>query len=316
VSDLQQELQVTQKERDLYRRLLELGTQEDAEPFLTEALSLIVEVTAAHRGYIALYRDDDSFSPRWWIAKGFSAEELKTVRQKISSGIISEAMATGSLIRTESAYDDPRFQGQESVQLNQIPSVLCAPIGRAAPMGVLYLQGRASSASFTEEDGARTLFFARHLLPFAERLQLKDRESKDLTLPFRGRLQLERIIGRSRALAELFMQVESAARFSVPVLLTGPSGTGKNLFAQSIHENSPRSKSPFIEVNCAALPESLFESELFGAAPGAHSTATKKIEGKIAAAQNGTLMLDEIGELPLTVQAVFTVKDLFPAGQQ
>jgi Nif-specific regulatory protein len=296
-------LEAAQRERDLYRRLLELGGHEDPEPFLEEALALVVEATGARQGYLALYSDERTLSPRWWIAKGFSQDQLREVRQRVSSGIIAEAMATGELILTDAAYQDPRFQDQESVRLNQIPAVLCAPVGKMIPLGVLYLQGRSEEGPFSREDGDLVLFFVRHLSPFVERLRFKEKEGEDLTSPLRKKLKLEGIIGRGRVLAELFSQIESAAKFSIPVLLTGPSGTGKTRFAQAIYENSGRASGPFVELNCAAIPESLFESELFGAMPGAHSTATKKIEGKIAAAQGGTLFLDEIGELPLSVQA-------------
>jgi Nif-specific regulatory protein len=89
----------------------------------------------------------------------------------------------------------------------------------------------------------------------------------------------------------------------VNVLLTGDSGTGKSQLAQVIHSNGPRANCPFVELNCAALPEGLIESELFGARAGAHSTAMKASPGKVAAAEGGTLFLDEIGELPLPAQA-------------
>jgi Nif-specific regulatory protein len=311
------DLERTTSERDFYRRLLDLGALDDPAPFLQEALSLVVEITDAKQGYIALY-DDSSFTPRWWLAKGFSEKEVKEIRQKISSGIISEAMATGKLINTESALEDPRFQEHESVRLNNILAVLCAPIGGIPPKGVIYLQGHRHAELFTEEDGQKVLLFARHVSPFVNALRLKDREGPDLTKPYRERLKIENLIGRSAVIAELCAQLESAARFAIPVLLTGASGTGKTAFALAIHENSPKARGPFIEINCATLPENLFESELFGAVPGAHSTATRKLEGKIAAAENGTLFLDEIGELPISVQSkllqFLQSKTYFPLG--
>src|SRR6185369_465378 len=79
--------------------------------------------------------------------------------------------------------------------------------------------------------------------------------------------------------------------------------TGKTALARALHESSPRARGPFVELNCAALPEALFESELFGAEKGAHSTATRRIEGKVDAAKGGTLFLDEVGEIPLAVQS-------------
>ena len=87
------------------------------------------------------------------------------------------------------------------------------------------------------------------------------------------------------------------------MLLTGPSGTGKTQLARVIHDSSPRAGGPFVELNCATLPETLLESELFGAMPGAHSTASRKMTGKVAAADKGTLSLDEIGELSFSAQA-------------
>jgi Nif-specific regulatory protein len=102
------------------------------------------------------------------------------------------------------------------------------------------------------------------------------------------------------------------------VLLTGESGTGKSQIARVIHESGSRAGKPMVELNCAALPEPLVESELFGARAGGHSTATAPIAGKVAAAAGGTLLLDEIGELPLAAQAKFLqlleTKQYYPLG--
>ncbi|WP_437595129.1 sigma 54-interacting transcriptional regulator [Sorangium sp. So ce1000] len=116
----------------------------------------------------------------------------------------------------------------------------------------------------------------------------------------------------------MLQQVAIAAPLDVAVLLTGPSGSGKTQLARLLHSNSPRSSGPFIELNCAALPESLLESELFGALPGAHSTASKRIVGKVAAAEGGTLFLDEIFELKPAAQSkllqLLESKEYFPLG--
>jgi Nif-specific regulatory protein len=136
----------------------------------------------------------------------------------------------------------------------------------------------------------------------------------------RSKLRADGIIGRSAALAKALEVAVVAAASDLPVLLLGESGVGKSAFARMIHESGPtkRARGPFIELNCAALPETLAESELFGAEKGAHSTANRRMPGKIAAAEGGTLLLDEIGELPPTIQAkllgVLQSKRYFPLG--
>ncbi len=111
------------------------------------------------------------------------------------------------------------------------------------------------------------------------------------------------MIGESGVMRQIYEQVSQVARTNATALLRGESGTGKELVARAIHQNSPRATQPFIKVNCAALPESLFESELFGHERGAFTGAHARKKGRFELAQGGTLFLDEIGELPLTTQA-------------
>jgi Nif-specific regulatory protein len=182
----------------------------------------------------------------------------------------------------------------------------------------LYLQGGSGTGPFSEDDRATAALFARHLTPLADRLLVRAQTEGDPTRVFRQKLRVDGVIGRSPALAELLRQVAMVAPLDVSVLLTGESGTGKSQIARVIHDNGPRARHPFIALNCAALPEALIESELFGALPGAHSTATRKMEGKVAAAEQGTLFLDEVGDLSLPAQAkllqLLQSKEYFPLG--
>ncbi len=291
-------------ERDLLLRLLELGGGDDVQPFLEAALSLIAGVTEARKGYIELYADEPEPTPRFSIGSGLSAEEFQQVRRAISTGIIREAIATGRAISTASAMDDPRYKENASVQAQSIRAVLCAPIGDPS-VGVVYLTERLRPGPFSKDDVAYAELFARRISPLAERLLTLEQVAtdSDYTVPWRARLEVTRIAGRSRALAEVFRMLTVAKDVTLPVLLTGESGTGKSAFARALHDSSPRTRRPFVEVNCAAVPEGLFESELFGAEKGAHSTADRRVEGKIDAARGGTLLLDEVGEMPLGVQA-------------
>jgi DNA-binding NtrC family response regulator len=110
------------------------------------------------------------------------------------------------------------------------------------------------------------------------------------------------IIGSSAAMLNVFKEIGRVARTNSTVLITGESGTGKELVAKSIHQHSDRAQGPFIVVNCAALPENLIESELFGYEKGAFTGALQRKPGKFESAQGGTIFLDEIGELPVTTQ--------------
>ena len=114
---------------------------------------------------------------------------------------------------------------------------------------------------------------------------------------------LDNVIGKSERMRRVYDIVEKAAPTPVTVLLTGESGTGKELLAKAIHQNSPRSDHPFVAINCAAIPEGLLESEFFGHKKGAFTGANADAKGKIEAADGGTVFLDEIGDLALSMQA-------------
>ncbi len=290
-------------ERQFYRRLLELGANDEIEPLLDGALQLIVEVTGATVAYLELH-DERGNEPRFWRGHGADAAEVAAIRTKISRGIIGRALLEGRTIETPSAELDARFQDLGSVRQFAIQAVLCAPVGVAPPIGVIYLQGRTRPGPFSPTDREHVELFAKQLAPLADRL-VRHRvfEPIDQTLEIRARFRCLEIIGRTRALARLLNTACNVAPLDVDVLITGPSGTGKSMLARVIANNSKRRDGAFVELNCAAIPEALIESELFGADRGAHSTATRKMTGKVHAAEGGTLFLDEVGELSASAQA-------------
>lgn len=290
------------RERDLYRRLLELGERTAIEPFLEEALALVVEVVGARHGYLELREpDDDGAEPRWSRAHGFSPEEVAVRRAVISRGIVAATLASGETIVTPSAFLDPRFRDRESARPARIDAVLCAPIGNDPPLGVLYPGGGPPAAC-----SPRTTVRPRSWSPgtAARRLLAAANETRgrDPTAAVRRALRLDGVVGRSAAPAAVLQEGALVAPLDASVLLTGPSGTGKSQIARVIHDNGPRRGGPFVEINCAALPVELVERELFGALPGAHSTATRRIAAEVAAAERGTFVLDEVGEFPLSAQ--------------
>jgi len=146
------------------------------------------------------------------------------------------------------------------------------------------------------------------VLPTDEKLAycavvLRDRSHEmQLEEAARDRLRLGGLIGHSGVMRDLFRQILRAAASEASILLTGESGSGKELVARALHENSSRANGPYVRVHCAAFPEQLLEGELFGHARGAFTGASAAREGRFEAAHGGTLLLDEIGDVPLSIQ--------------
>ncbi|HLI22983.1 MAG TPA: PEP-CTERM-box response regulator transcription factor [Stellaceae bacterium] len=141
----------------------------------------------------------------------------------------------------------------------------------------------------------------RHMLDRAARLADLEAENRRL-LELAPRSPIDGVVGASPQMSRVLRTIEKIAPTDVTVLLLGESGTGKEVLAQAIHRLSPRAKKPFVAINCAAIPETLLESELFGHEKGAFTGAVKQTIGKIETANGGTLFLDEIGDLPLPMQ--------------
>ncbi len=181
-------------------------------------------------------------------------------------------------------------------------SSLCMPlIAVERTIGVLYLM--SGRAPFGEDH----VFFTESISRIAA-VTLENVQALDALRRENGRLkqQLEparQLIGESRALTQLQSLLARIAKSDASVLIRGESGTGKEVVARTIHTHSPRCERPFVAINCAAIPETLLESELFGSEKGAFTGAVATRKGKLEAAGEGTLLLDEIGELPLSMQA-------------
>src|SRR6478672_1430836 len=133
--------------------------------------------------------------------------------------------------------------------------------------------------------------------------QQKDKEIDNLRRRLDQKFGLDAIIGQSKPMKEVFAKIQRAAPVDCTVLILGENGTGKELVAQALHHNSPRKKGPFVAVNCAAVPATLVESELFGHVRGAFTGATDRRMGRFEQADAGTLFIDEIGDFELGLQA-------------
>lgn len=288
------------RERDLLERLLDLGQETDIDAFLRETLAVAVERTGAQRGYLALVQNGDE--PRWSASYECSSEQIQEIEASVSSGIVNTSLTKGLVMSITNAMLDPAWSARASIQRHQIEAVICAPIGAAPAIGVLYLQGRPGGGRFPEDCPARVERLCRWVEPLARR-HIESLVA-DRTAALRARLQVADLAGRSDAMVRLLEEVALAARFEVDTLLLGPTGSGKTAVARAIARSSARADQPFVEVNCAALSVGLVEAELFGAAPGSFTGAPRDgLLGLIPAAEGGVLFLDEIAQLTPASQA-------------
>ena len=199
----------------------------------------------------------------------------------------------------------PRMGGHDF--LAALPEAL--PAGHAVHVVMMSAYGDSDTAVDCLARGAFDYvakpFRAQEVLSCIERVVAQQRltaENQRLRAAVGRADALGRFVGRSEAAQAVMALVRRAAGYPSTVLLTGESGTGKELLARALHEGSPRSKGPFVPINCAAIPESLLESELFGHERGAFTGAERTRPGLFERADGGTLLLDEIGDMPYTLQ--------------
>lgn len=290
--------------RDLYA-LLRISTTltsiRDSKSFQERLLELILEIVPAERGAILLAAEGvaEFSSAVCWGRLSGSEEKLfvsrTAARQALVEGIgllINDVAANASLRRAESLVD-PKIRG-----------LICVPLTfRNTSLGVIYLDTRDAESMFDEHHLQLVTAIAGIASPAIENLKRAE------TLAIENqRLNLEinlhhKMVGESKKMQELYRFIAKVSPAETSVLLRGESGTGKELVARAIHVNSTRSQKPFVAINCATLNEALLESELFGHEKGAFTGALKQKKGKLEIAEEGTIFLDEVGELALNIQA-------------
>ncbi|HEY2105814.1 MAG TPA: sigma 54-interacting transcriptional regulator, partial [Candidatus Binataceae bacterium] len=248
------------------------------------------------------------------------ARRLTGLRFPAERGIAGAVLRSGRAEKVDDVRSDRRFfSGVDRKTGMATGSIIAAPL-IAAPLitaegslGVLEAVNRRGGGPFTESDLALFEALAGSVavaIRNARRFgQMKESEQRlrvqvdSLRRELAGHDRFGELIAASPAMADVFQLMESAAASSIAVLIEGETGTGKELVAHAIHRASNRADGPFVAVNCAALLESLLESELFGHRRGAFTGATADQPGFFRAAAGGVIFLDEIGELPYTVQA-------------
>jgi hypothetical protein len=243
------------------------------------------------------------------------AARLRGLRLPADRVIAGAVLQSGSPVRVDDVATDPRFYAAVDRQTGfTTRSLLCAPLRTAAgTIGVVQVVNRRGGGTFSDTDlrlleamaGSIAVAFD-NARAFARVRESQARLEMQLVAPRRDlgrRDHFADIVGGSAAMREVFRLMESAAAAPIAVSIEGETGTGKELVARAIHRASPRADGPFVPVNCAAIPETLLERELFGHRRGAFTGATHDQRGFFAAADGGTIFLDEIGEMPFAMQA-------------
>ncbi len=265
---------------------------------MTELLDLAIAAVGAQRGFIVV---KEAVEYRATVARNYRSEALENAEREISSSISSRVASAGRAVLISDALSSAEFGGNPSVKRMALRSVLCAPlIASQEAFAIIYLENRDIANFFTEAhrrllDEICSLAAGR--LESAVALERVRKRATEL-----GSVE-DGIITAEPGMAALLRTARQIAPTDLPVLIEGETGTGKELVARSIYRNSNRSSGAFVVVNCAAIPATLIESELFGSVRGAFTGATRDRAGLIATAHRGTVFLDEIGELPLELQS-------------
>jgi transcriptional regulator with GAF, ATPase, and Fis domain len=288
--------------RSLVRFSERLLAASDLGRALDELLDALLEVTHAEKGFVILLEDGRTTVK---TARNVAREQIAGAVERVSDSIVQRVLETRRPIVVADALHDATWSASSSVVNLRLCSVMCAPLmDRGEPFGAIYLGNDSVVSLFGEKDlEALTVFAAQAslLVQNARMLEGLRRENEALRVAVAER-QFGDLIGSGPSMREVFRRIERVAATDVSVLVTGETGTGKELVAREIHRRSPRAAGPFVAVNCGAIPESLLETELFGHVKGAFTGAVAKRDGKFQAASGGTLFLDEIGDMPLQLQ--------------
>jgi Nif-specific regulatory protein len=283
-----------------------LNSTHDLRTKLKGILEILHKRSGLHFGMITLRDvDDDSMSLCEIYGEGID----RSVRYQPGEGLVGAILDEGSTIVVDRIADEPRFLSRLGVYNPDLPfigSPLAVEQGEvvgilaAQPCDSRFLGERARFMEMV----ANLIAHSVNLLRVMERKQNELENERDyLKQTLVKNYRFENIIGHSEPMLKVFDIIRQVAKWHTTVLIRGESGTGKEVVASSIHFNSACANGPFLKLNCAALPDTLLESELFGHEKGAFSGAIGQRKGRFELADNGTLFLDEIGEISASFQA-------------
>ena len=271
----------------------------DLEELQAQLLDLIFEVVPAGRGAILLSDGEGPDFSSMYARTRQDGEQLVRVSRTIARKVMKENVAILGVDIASSG----NFREVESLVASHVRSLVCVPLSVFQRMiGCIYLDNTSVANRFHEDHlqlMAGVAGISAVALDNARRLQWLEQENQRLTTEVR---QDQSLVGEGTRMKDIFQFLARAAPSDSTVLIDGESGTGKELVAKALHRNSARANKPFVAINCAAIPETLLEDDLFGHEKGAFTGAATQKKGRVEIADGGVLFLDEIGDLAPSLQ--------------
>jgi len=290
----------------LFTTGLSFQSEAEVKTILETAIDILIKELRSSTGYIVFLNELGIVES---VVSRNMSDEQEQKAFEMSTSVFRKAIDELGPINYSGNMED--VASKASIINLRVSAALCIPmISGQKVLGAIYLDKRDSNQYFDESDVTFLTTFTKQVVSALDSLNalLALREEAISTLnerfdQLREHMNCEAIIGNSKKLYDVLESVKKVASADIPVFICGENGTGKELIAQSIHNNSPRNSGPFVAINCAAIPSDLLESELFGYEQGAFSGATKAKPGKLEMANNGTFFFDEIGDMSPSLQA-------------
>ncbi|SLM29621.1 Nitrogen fixation protein AnfA [Desulfamplus magnetovallimortis] len=284
----------------------------DMKKALYRVMDILAESLNLIRGTVTLL-DPVTREIRIEVAHGISEQAKRRAKYQLGEGVTGKVIQTGESAVVPRINEEPMFLNRTDSHRQEQGmdySFICVPIKKGKRVVGALSADRPYEGKTALQKGEKTLsvvatMIARHVINL-ERIHMEKeklrKENVRLKEELENRYSFTNIIGNSNKMREVFQMISQVSRSNATVLIRGESGTGKELVANSIHYNSFRTNHPFVKINCAALPENLIESELFGHEKGSFTGALNQKKGKFELAHQGTIFLDEIGTMDLGVQ--------------
>jgi Nif-specific regulatory protein len=293
----------------LYRVSVILSRSLDVKQTPHEVLRVLEEAAGLTRGMISVL-DPDTGDLVVNAVQGGESHGIESIRYQPGEGVLGLILEEGKTIALPSIASHPRFLNRLGIYERRLPFI-ASPIHVGGTLqGVLAVQPNrlddgllAVRAQFVEMVANLMGQSLKLSLDVAEEKKCIAEERDTLRRTVRAQHGFDNIVGHSAPMRRVFDQIRMVSKWNTTVLIRGETGTGKELIANAIHYNSPRSRGPYVRLNCASLPENLLESELFGHEKGAFTGAVAARKGRFEMADGGSIFLDEIGEISPAFQA-------------